>query len=170
MPRDTPLDPSPNSPFLVPIPEIATPPSQWLSPDPESPEDPQLESDLDDGWSSTPASTDRAAGGDPEKVAKVLGGLLLIAIGTVSFLLRARDKSVRQPTPRQLEDITDPLARIACRHLPLDALGPDLIDGTEALVAIHAYALDGPLVLRAEGPDVEVEVPHFMTDYVEDNV
>jgi hypothetical protein len=117
----------------------------------------------DDERPFTTGSTDRAPGGDPDKVATVLGGLFLIALGTVSFLARRRERQLRMPTPRQLEDIAQPLARIACRHLPMDALGPDLIDGTEALVAVHGYVLDGPLIEPADGPDVEIDVPEFIT-------
>lgn len=162
MPPATPRPESP-SPFLEPIPRIATPPTPWLPPDPESPEDLHLQSDPYDERPSTTGSTDRAPGGDPDKVATVLGGLFLIALGTISFLARRRERQLRMPTPRQLEDIAQPIARIACRHLPMDALGPDLIDGTEALVAIHGYVLDGPLIEPADGPDVEIDVPEFIT-------
>jgi hypothetical protein len=156
-------NPNPDPTFLAPIPTIASPPTPWLPPDQESPEDHPQQSDPYDERPFTTGSTDRAPGGDPDKVATVLGGLLLIALGTISFLARRRERQLRMPSPRQLEDIAQPIARIACRHLPMDALGPDLIDGTEALVAIHAYALDGPLIEPADGPDVALDVPEFIT-------
>lgn len=162
MPPATPRTESP-SPFLEPIPRIATPPTPWLSPDQESPEDLPQQSDPYDEQPFTTGSTDRAPSGDPDKVATVLGGLFLIALGTISFLARRRERQLRMPTPRQLEDIAQPIARIACRHLPMDALGPDLVDGTEALVAVHGYVLDGPLIEPADGPAVEIDVPEFIT-------
>lgn len=99
----------------------------------------------------TSTSTDRRLrpGGDPEKVAQAFGGLLVLLIAGLGSLLRlTRGLELRSPTPRQRDDVAEPLARIACRHLPMDALGPDLLDATTAAAALHTYALDGPLITR----------------------
>jgi hypothetical protein len=155
-------DPQTSPRFQAPLPVIATPPSQWLNPDPESPEDHPDPSGLDDITLPTTGSTDRLPGGDPEKVAKVVGGLLVLTIATLSILARRRGREVRQATPRQRDDIAQPVARILVRHLPLDALGPDLVDITEAVVATHEYLLDGPLVTAARPPDVDIDIPEFV--------
>ena len=106
-----------------------------------------------DGASSaaTPTSTDRPPlkpGGNAQQVAQVIGGLFVILVTTLSVLARRSGREFRQPTPEQRDDVARPLARIAVRHLPLDVIGPDLADATEAAVAAHNYAMDGPIVTR----------------------
>ena len=148
--------------FLVSLPNLAPkrphrpqddspplPPS--LSPEQDPTSSPL--SDLDDEPSEyeepasprTTTSTRRKAGGDPRQVAQVIGGLLILLTGTLALLANQRGRTFRQPTARQRDDIAEPLARIAVRHLPLDALGPDLADATAAAVALHSYVMDGPL-------------------------
>lgn len=95
--------------------------------------------------------------GDPIATAKVFGGLLTIALSTLALVLRRRSVAFRQPDSEQLDDIVSPLARIACRHLPMDAIGPDLGDFALSASAIHSYATDPteyPLFRREipEGP------------------
>ena len=73
----------------------------------------------------------------------------MLLIAGLSALARVtRGLELRTPTPRQRDDVAEPLARIACRHLPMDAVGPDLLDATTAAAALHTYALDGPLITR----------------------
>lgn len=106
------------------------------------------------GQDATPTGTSSPGsrwrpGGRPSDVAEVLVGLLVLATGGLALLAARRSRTFRQPTPRQATDISEPLARIACRHLPMDAVGPDLADATKAAGALHAYLFDGPLVQRA---------------------
>jgi hypothetical protein len=75
-----------------------------------------------------------------------------------------RNRAFRQPTPRERDDIARPLARIAVRHLPLDLIGDDLADITEATVATHDYVSAGPL-LTLPNPDDE---PLFADEYSND--
>lgn len=174
MPTDTSppqQDPQKSRPpaFLSALPTFAAPPSQKLDPplpevepsEPLSPSTaPENESPIgrrapmapstdDEPSPRTATSTDRPAlkpGGDPAQVAKVIGGLFVIVVTSLSVLARRRGKEFRQPTPEQRDDVARPLARIAVRHLPLDLIGEDLADATEAAVAVHEYAMDGPIV------------------------
>ena len=76
----------------------------------------------------------------------MLVGMLAVVLSTLGLVLRRRGAHLRQPTPRQLDDIARPVGRILVRYLPLDVVGPTLVDATEAAAATHAYALDGPLL------------------------
>ncbi len=75
-------------------------------------------------------------------VAGVLAGIVAIVGGWVALRLASRGRSLRPPTPTQLDDITKPLGRIAVRHLPMDALGPDFTDVLQAAAATNAYVLE----------------------------
>ena len=59
-------------------------------------------------------------------------------------MLHRRDKKLRLPTVTQAEDIAAPLARIAVRFLPMDKLGPVLMDLAEAGTATQAYVTNAP--------------------------
>jgi hypothetical protein len=165
--------PSPSQPpsFLVPLPNLAPKrpyrpndesPNQPPQPSPETPETSPHPSDLDDEPSEydepdsprTTTSTRRKSGGDPRQVAQVIGGLLVLLTATLALLANQRGRTFRQPTVRERDDIAQPLARIAVRHLPLDALGPDLADATMAAVALHGYVMAGPLTppISADSP------------------
>ena len=75
----------------------------------------------------------------------MFGGILVLTVTWLSLAGRRRGVKFRQPTVHQRDDIAEPLARIACRHLPMDALGPDFADATLSAAALHDYLLDGPL-------------------------
>lgn len=167
---DTPDQPQDQSPRLASIPMFAQPrqertddlpPESHVSPpaatwspesDPES-NRPEPESPSDDDWESPRTTTSTRPrlkpGGNPREVAKVLGGLIVLLTATLGVLAARQGKEFRQPTPAQRDDIANPLARIAVRHLPLDAIGDDLADLTEAAVASHSYVMDGPLIASA---------------------
>jgi len=100
------------------------------------------------GITSTDRSTRRKPGGDPKVVAETLAGLVLVVVGIVAGRLWVRGRQLREPTPAELADITEPLGRIAVRHLPMDAFSPDLADATQAVAATHRYVRRGPLVTR----------------------
>lgn len=90
---------------------------------------------------------------DYAAASKVLQGLIAIACG-IAFTAFARRRLVfRQPTPKEITGFSDPLGRIAARHLPMDLIGPDLLDATEAAAAAHGYVLAGPIVTR---PDMQL--------------
>ena len=109
----------------------------------------------DDGPRRGSTSTDRSwrrrwsAGGDPEELTAVIGGALALAISGVGLLLRRRARTVRQPNKRELDAFAEPLARIACRHFPMDLLGPDLLDITKAGKATSDYVTNGRLIVPA---------------------
>lgn len=142
-PKTLPIDPLPPGSIITetqsPTPDLENP-SRFLELENESMDD--------DPSPRTRISTSRKPGGDPRMVAQVLGGLLLLLTGTLAMLASRQGKSFRQPTPQQRDDIADPLARIAVRHLPLEALGPDLADATAAAVSVHSYVMDGPLIAK----------------------
>jgi len=112
--------------------------------DPAAPPSPST----DDASPRTRTSTEPRwkAGGDPDVTAKALGGLFVLLVTAVSLLYRGRGKTVRRPTDRQRDDVAVPLARVACHHLPMDLLNPDLLDGIAAATAVYDYATDGPLI------------------------
>jgi hypothetical protein len=86
-------------------------------------------------------------GGDPEQVRVVIAGLLLMVTATLGVLAARRGREFRQPDRGERDAIARPLARIAVRHLPLDLIGPDLADATEATVAVHNYVSAGALLV-----------------------
>ena len=106
----------------------------------------------------TVTSTELKGSGDPNEVAKALGGLLIIVTGSLAALLARRTHgraTLRQPTPDQRDDIAEPVSRILCRHLPMAKLGPDLGDIGMAAGATHSYVLDGALIKRVNVPQGE---------------
>lgn len=135
-----------------PEPEPETLPPSWGS---ESPSPSPSESAPERVGDLPPRTATSSAGkakpsGDPLNTAKVLAGLLLMAIGAVAWAGRRRGVRVRKPTREEANDISAPIARIMCRHLPMDSIGPDLADIGEAAAAISEYAVqdDDPLLSR----------------------
>lgn len=162
MPGGSQFRPSPEEPGLP-----------WQNPEPSpSPSSPNLPPDpsrLDDGRRAvgvagdptrTPGSSGAGSkwwrpGGEATETAKVLAGLMLAVTGLAALLARRTGREFRKPTKVQADDIAAPIARIAVRHLPMDLLGPDLMDAGIASSAIAGYLFDdGPLVQRWAGdPD-----------------
>lgn len=117
----------------------------------------------DDADTPTPASTTSSDGpsktgwrrwrrwwtpsGDPAVIAPAVAGGVLLLAAFAGRGVRKRGAQLRQPTKRQADDIAEPLTRIACRHLPLAALGPDIPDFAAASAAIDGYLNDGPLIV-----------------------
>jgi hypothetical protein len=115
----------------------------------------------------TGTSTDRRtwrAGGDPDKVAMVLSGLFALAARFLDRVAAVRGRELRQPTKVQRADVAEPLARIAVRHLPLQALNDDLTDAFEALLAVEAYVDDGPLITWRAQPAPTLHGPYDTPD------
>jgi hypothetical protein len=77
---------------------------------------------------------------------KVFAGLLLVALGFWSAYLLRRGARFRLPTIGEQMDICGPLAEIACRHLPMAAIGPDVVDMTSAVAATNHYVTRAPLI------------------------
>jgi hypothetical protein len=135
-----------------PDPDPETLPPSWSespSPSPNPDAEPVRAGDLPPRTATSSAGK-RTPSGDPLNTAKVLAGLLLIVAGWVAWGGRRRGLAVRKPTREEANDITGPIARIMCRHLPMDSIGPDLADLGEAAAAISEYAVqdDNPLVAR----------------------
>jgi len=97
-------------------------------------------------------------GGDPEQVAALFGGLLVLALGAYAGLLKKRGGYFRMPTEDERDDITVPLGRIAVRHLPMHMIGPDLKDIAESGAATHSYVTAGPL-RRRPIPNNGLDIP-----------
>jgi hypothetical protein len=175
----------------TPLPRFAVPKGQfqpaaqdqglpWKNPEPSpSPSSPSPQPDpdrLDDGRRAvgaptlTPGSSGAGSrwwrpGGEATETAKVLAGLMLAVTGLAALLARRSGREFRKPTKVQADDIAAPIARIAVRHLPMDLLGPDLMDAGIASSAIAGYLFDdGPLVQRWAGdPDTIPYRPEDMT-------
>lgn len=122
--------------------------SESPSPSPSESE-PERVGDLPTRTAISSASRAKPSG-DPLNTAKVLAGLLLMAVGAVAWAGRRRGLRVRKPTREEANDISAPIARIMCRHLPMDSIGPDLADIGEAAAAISEYAVQDhdPLISR----------------------
>lgn len=88
-----------------------------------------------------------APGGEPAEIQEFLGYLILGLIAAAGLTLRSRHKTLRTPDRQQLDAMSRPLARVACRHLPMHLLGPDVLDLTKAARATSDYATAGPLVI-----------------------
>jgi hypothetical protein len=85
--------------------------------------------------------------GDPGDVSETIAGLLIIAVaGLAAVIARGGRRQLRQPTKDQADDLGAPLARIACRHLPMALLSPDLKDLGAFAGALRGYVDDGPLL------------------------
>ncbi|HWB34594.1 MAG TPA: hypothetical protein VHA75_01070 [Rugosimonospora sp.] len=97
---------------------------------------------------SSSAGSERPSARD---TAKVVGGLLLAGIGLVGLVVRLRhDARLRKPTGKQLDDMAAPLARLALRYVPAEALSPTLLDVTGFVAATTEWLGDGPLLERAQ--------------------
>lgn len=90
--------------------------------------------------------------GDPKVGARVVAGLIALACGVAFTAFSRRGLIFRQPTREQVDDVANPLGAIIARHLPLDIVGPDLLDATAAAAAAHGYVIDGPLITRPDSP------------------
>ena len=116
----------------------------------------------EDGQHPGSTSTDRPAGigrkfatwrrnwqpgGDPGQVSAFVAVLLLAVFGVAAMPMRATSRTLRRPDSDELDAIAEPLARIACRHLPMDLLGPDMVDLVAAAKATNSYATAGPLIV-----------------------
>lgn len=129
---------------LDPLPETATVedagdvvPAEQAGPSVSDPSGPRTTS----SGGEPPAKVDPAivAGA----VAAVIGIVATIAGAVLQRLPRPRE--LRRPTEDDRAAIAAPLARIARRHAPAVALGPDLLDVIDVAGATSAYLTDGPL-------------------------
>lgn len=132
----------------------STPPDETSTPDSPPPSSPTGDrpAPIESSPGRPAAGRTRTSGtGDPTAAGKALGGLLVIVLGALGAMLARSGRRLRQPTPRQVDDIALPLGAIAARHLPTELIGRDLADLTQAAAATHRYILDesGPLVTRA---------------------
>jgi hypothetical protein len=101
--------------------------------------------------------TGTSSPGDPAPVrigakeaAIAVGGLVGVAAFAAAWVVQRRtrqERTVRQPTDGELDDIAAPLARLACRFIPAGALVPVITDGIMAASATGAYVTNGPLIV-----------------------
>jgi hypothetical protein len=95
----------------------------------------------------TPTPTSSRAG-DPKVAGEVLAGLFALACGYAAWFFGRRRMTFRQPTERQIDEISTPLGNLAARHLPTEFISKDLVDATHAAGAVHRYLIAGPMVTR----------------------
>lgn len=150
----------------LPLPKFLTPPhlrtdpplatvEEDLQADPTSP----LPPGYSDQGEGLPPSLEPPAGtrtqtssggkwgsGDPDVAARVLAGVAGLVISATAIWAARRSLLLRQPTPRQLDEICEPLGRISVRWLPMAKLGPDIVDATQAVYATRDYVFDGPMI------------------------
>jgi hypothetical protein len=144
----------------LPLPEeTGDPTSTTPGPSTDSPSGP-LQPDSPDGSPLPPLApspephgrTRTYTASDYAQASRVLHGLIAIACGIAFAAFSRRGLLFRQPTRGEISDVTDPLGRVAARHLPMDLIGPDLLDLTEAAAAGHSYVLAGPIIARPDMP------------------
>lgn len=93
----------------------------------------------------------------------MVGGVLNIALSLADIVIRRlRGRKVRQPSRDQVDDIAEPLASLAIRHLDMTKFGPDLADIVAAGGAASGYMREGPMTepLEEQPPVVQVGMEH----------
>lgn len=168
---DPPLPPVPADP-PAPDPEPATGPSSLLpegvrrlfgrSPSPDGPPSPTDPSGADPASSAgTRTSTEGRpgwrAGGNPQEVGETLAGLLALLSGFLVLRAARRGRRFRAPDPAERDAIAFPVARILTRHLPMQAIGPDIKDAAQAARGLADYVQAGPLLTRS--PELDEPTP-----------
>lgn len=97
----------------------------------------------------TSASTGDA---DPKLTAELTAAALGVVVAAIAFAVQlrrgARRRQLREPSNAQLDDMAAPLARIAGRHLPVEVLNKDLVDGLIFAGAAGRYLRDGDLLVE----------------------
>lgn len=88
------------------------------------------------------------------QVSLVLGRILATLAGAAAWVASRRGWVLREPDPAERKEMSDPVARILHRHVPLDWLNEDLIDGVLCTEAVVAYVKTEPLY-RDDGEDLE---------------
>lgn len=79
------------------------------------------------------------------QVAKVLARIVSTIAGAVGWVAGRRGWTLREPDADELAEISDPVARILHRHVPMDWLSEDLIDGVLFTEAVVSYVKTDPL-------------------------
>jgi hypothetical protein len=107
--------------------------------------------------SETRTRTSDTTDSDPKVTARLIAGLLgLAAVGVALGVRRWARRTLREPTAKQLDEIAEPLASIAARHIPAAFLNDDLSDAAQAAAAIGHYLKAGKIItpLRQSQPDI----------------
>lgn len=102
--------------------------------------------------SREPAPTRTFSAGDIKVAGEVVAGLIALVCGYAAWFLGRRRIAFRQPTTEQLQNVAQPVGAIVARHVPTEFISRDLVDGTRAAGALHAYLTDGPLTYREPEP------------------
>lgn len=97
--------------------------------------------------------------GDAKTAGEVVAGLIGILCAVAFTWAARRSWHFRQPTEPEIESVAVPLGKIAARHLPTDAIAPDLIDATRAVKGAHSYVLAGPIFTRYPAEPSGDELP-----------
>lgn len=147
-------DPLPANATLTPAetdgpPSGRHPPTSTPGPDPmDGPAgDPPRPPALSPGPPTRTGTYSRARG-DAKTAGEVVAGLIGILCAVAFTWAGRRGWAFRQPTVEQIDSVAVPLGAIAARHLPTDAIAPDVIDATKAVKGAHLYVLDGPIFTR----------------------
>lgn len=106
---------------------------------------------------SSPGKADKA---DLKLTAELVATIVGLGFIGAAWVVRQRKgRKLRQPTKAQKQNMAEPLARIAGRHVPVDWLNADLVDLVEAGSAFGAYVNDGPLTtLETADPGVPADL------------
>jgi hypothetical protein len=107
---------------------------------------------------STPGKAPKPSAAE---TARLVAGLLGLAVAGAAVLVRWRRRDLRRPAKDQLDDVAAPIARILMRHVDPALLSPDLADAAMAGAALGAYLTDGPLLLPLP---VDAGVPSELPD------
>lgn len=103
------------------------------------------------GSASGAPRTTSSTGEPPAVSAAVMAGAVAALIGIAGAVAAAvlvrlpQPRELRRPTDDEADAIAAPLARIARRHVPAVALGPDLLDAVALAGAVTDYAGSAPL-------------------------
>jgi hypothetical protein len=118
-----------------------------------TPEESSTPADPSSTAPGTGTSTDRKPrawkpGGDPTEAGETIAGAITILTGILAARLALRGRHLRTPTVRERDEIAMPIGRILVRWLPMNLLGKDLKDATQAAAATQNYLTNGPLISR----------------------
>jgi hypothetical protein len=91
----------------------------------------------------------------------------MLVVGVVGWAVSRRGLALRHPTDSEVRDFTEPIGRIAARHLDVSMFSPDLADVTAATAAAGTYVMSGPIYRAGDAagayapydPDDEPEHP-----------
>lgn len=101
--------------------------------------------------------------GDPRATAKIIVGLVGVALGLTGWVLYRGGRQLRKPTREQIAEFARPVGAIVARRTDLSWLGADINDLTTAAAVLTDWAADGPIA-----PPIEPDIEQIGMEYVDD--